>query len=299
MNEATLGELFAAEVRARGSDASVRIEGVLEQRALVTTADGLLSTAPPVLVPAAPRVYLGDLFPRVPLEQGVAQYVREVSPADTDLGASAVPEGDTKPDQPLQFEGGQMLPGKFAAFVGATNEIADDAPGFQALIDGLLMHRLLRREEVEILDGDGTGENLAGIRGVAGVQSQTYDTSAAKTLALAVAKAENANGGGQVDGIGIEAEAYELAVATAPSYWAELRARGIRVVPLPARVIGASKAIVGCFGLGGVLRERDTTVRYSDSYDDWFTEGKLAIVAERREALIVNVPSWFVDVALA
>jgi hypothetical protein len=298
----SLGERFVRELWKHGGsdynrDAKVSHRGILEQRTTVTSSIGWGATqsldAP---TPQLPPVRIGDLFTRLPTVESATAYAVEINVSSVDGGASAVPEGDAKPAIEIDWSGAVLPVQTIAAWVDATKQILDDAPFLQDTIDSLLVGRFLGvREESELLDGDGTGEHLLGLRHVTGIQSLAFSTSVAQTIAKAIGLVEDADG--VVDAVAIHPDAFRLSQVTAPTFWTELRQDGIRFVK--SKRVGANKAIVGAFRDGGLIRERETAVRFATMHSDAFIKNKLAILAEKREALLTRVPPWFVDVALA
>lgn len=297
----SLGARFAGEMRRHGTrsydlKASATHHGILESRATVDTSIGWATTESPDVPTSALPVRVGDLFTRLPTAANAVAYVVEVNVASLETGASATPEAGAKAEIEADWAGGILPLKKFSAWVGATEEIMEDVPFLQDYVDRTLVARYLAvREESQLMDGDGTGDNLLGIRHVTGIQTQAFSSSVAQTIAKAVGLVEDADG--VVDGIAIHPDAYRLSQFTAPAFWTELRQDGIRVVK--TRRVGVNKAIVGSFSSGGLIRERETTVRFADEHSNWFLLNKVAFLAERREVLITRVPLWFVDTALA
>jgi len=274
--------------------------GVLDGRTLLVSyeANGggpwVPAGQPGLPVEPAPRLRVGDLFARVQTGAvGRVTGVREINTAENSGGASAVPEGGEKPAATLEFEREDLGIGKFAVTIPATEELLEDVPGLVDYIDRRLMDSLRVREADELLNGDGTGENLLGLRN-ADIATQAFATSVAESVARGLARIEDADG--IADAVVIDPVAYEVSVAANAGYWSHLASR-LRIVPSPAA--GADKAVVGAFSTGAVVRERSTVVKFSDSHELQFVSNIRQLLAERREALFTNVPAWFADVSLA
>lgn len=298
----SLGERFAREVwpndgrtTRHNTSAAITHDGLFEVRTLVdsSSAWGVPASQPSLTAPVfATRV--GDLFVRVPTNAGVVVSTREINFVDNGGGASAVAEGAEKPEITLQFERDLLAIKKVAAVGHVTREVLEDADGLRDYCDRRLMDFVRIREADQILNGDGTDENMLGLRSVNGVQTQSFATSATETIARAIEKVELVDG--IVDGVVIHPSSYRVAALAAPSFWSDLKSE-IRVVR--CRDVGANKAIVGSFRTAAAIRERSTTIRFSDSNETDFVAGMIAIVGERREQLATSVPSWFCDATLA
>lgn len=130
------------------------------------------------------------------------------------------------------------------------------------------------------------------------VQTQGFATSIANSVGLGIGKVRKVYG--PVDSVLIDQDSFWTSFVAAPTFWSGLvETLNFRVLVMSSNVIGTSKALVGAFQSGAVIRERDTSVAFSEEHSDYFIKNKLAVRAERREAFIVNVPSWFCDVELA
>lgn len=286
--------------------ASVVHDGILEVRTLITSsssdtpAAGVFTSPDSPVMPTnvVPAVRMGDLFPRVPAHSGLVAYVRELNPASFEGGASAVSEANPKPEAEIDFEGGTLPVDKFAVSASITEQILSDAPGLRDFADRRMVDYLRVREEKLLLDGDGVSPNIKGLRQTSGVQTQAFSTSVANTIGLALAKVQKAYA--PADSVVIGEDAFWPSFVAAPTFWAGLiESLGLRVLVLSSNVIGASKAMVGAFAAGAVIRERDTSLAISPDHGTNFLSNKITLRAERREAFIVNVPSWFCDTALA
>lgn len=292
---ATIGSQFAKKVRPHADIGS----GVVEVRDLISIGDAgsagaWSATLSPELPSVRQRLTIGDLIPRVPVPAGVSRiaYVRELSPHTSDGGASAVAEGSAKPEVEMSFEGGELPVQKIAAWVPATVEILEDAPAVGAYVDGRLRYLLKIREEAELLDGDGTGENLLGIRQTPGVQTQAFATSVNETIARSIEKVELVDG--RVTGVVIHPSSYRVGYLADPTFWA-----GLGVAVVRSRAVGTAKALVGNFANAAQIHERQLSVTLSNSHADYFVKNKVVIRAELREALRTHAPAEFVDATLA
>lgn len=276
-----------------------------ETRALLST-DGSAnewtgSTGVPP--PARRRRFVRDLLRVVPATERLSVIVKEVATGDLEGGASAVGEGEGKPEVEMQFDAEEILPKKVSAWVPATTELYEDAPGLAAYVDGRLAEMLGVREDAELLSGDGTGDHMLGFL-EAGILSQTAVAGDAPgSIGAGIAKVEARST--IVDGI----------VVNSTDYWSARTGRhanpldGVAfddrgdIFGIPtARTteMPAGHVLVGSFMTGAVLRERSgLRIRIGTEHDDYLIKNKLAVVAEFRENLGIHREDFFCDVALS
>ena len=256
------------------------------------------------------RLFLRDVISVQQTNLSSIPYIREVNPAGLEYGASAVAEGTAKPEVVLDWVLDDAPVRKIAAWVPVTSEIIDDASTLQGYIDGRLAYMLAVREEFEILNGDGNSPHLKGILQYSDLQLQAFTSTAMTTLGLAIGKVEAVDG--EADGIAMNPLNYWAMITTrhATQYDGEggvglpftgaasLGAWGLPVIR--SRAIANNQAVVGSWGLGATLFDRmQTTIRVGNQHSDYFTNNKVAVLAEERVALAVHRPDFFVRAALS
>jgi len=91
------------------------------------------------------------------------EYPVETGTVPPTITASVVSEGAVKPQGELTFNLKSSPVRTLAWFMKASRQILEDAPMLASYIDGRLRYGLEYVEEVEILNGDGTGQHLLGI----------------------------------------------------------------------------------------------------------------------------------------
>lgn len=308
----TIGERFA-QATAAERDRGFRVE-MAELRALVdsdTTHEvdgnaGMLggNGETPLKPPTGPRRrYVRDLLgPPVPCGR-IVRYVAEQITSEQG-GATSVAEAAAKPETSFKLAWGELTAGKIAVWVPMTGEVAEDAPGLAAWIDGRLAEQLGSAEDDQLINGNGTGANLKGFLSWPNIQTQTAtNNDVFSTIGDAIAKVEAK--GTTVDGI----------VINPADYWAARTERRSTVfddsLPLApsgdifgvptvrSTKIAAGTALVGAFRLGATLREHSpVTIRTSTSHSTYFVSNKLVVLAEVEEALTLHVEDYFVAVAI-
>lgn len=261
------------------------------------------------------RLFLRDVLSVSETGLATVPYIREVTPAALEYGASAVAEGTTKPEVQMDWDLDEAQVRKIAAWVPVTSEAIDDAPTLRGFIDQRLSYMLAVREEFEILSGSGAAPHLKGLYQYAGEGLQTY-SNADKMVALGYSIGLVENKDGEADGIAMNPLDYWSMITTRQATQfdgagtAAVGNNGAPFVPSPqavwglpvirSRAIAAGKALVGSWGLGATLFDRmQTTIRVGNQHSDFFVTNKIAVLAEERVALAVHRPDFFVDVTFA
>ncbi len=282
-------------------------------RAPITSAEPGGGVFRPVGQPLPPhvrqmRMFLRDLISVQQTSLATIPYIREVDPTTTEYSASAVSENTAKPEVVLDWTTDDAPVRKIAAWVPVTTEIIDDAPTLQGYIDSRLAYMLAVREEYEILNGSGAAPHLKGILQYADLQTQAFVTDAMISIGRAIGLVENVDGEAdgiamnpldywemitsrhstQFDGDGIAGPGLPYANASNLGAW------GLPVVR--SRAVTRGSAIVACWGMGTTLFDRmQTTIRIGNQHSDYFTNNKVAVLAEERVALAVHRPDFFVQ----
>lgn len=206
---------------------------------------------------------------------------------------------------------------KIAGWIRLTDEFLEDLPFLKSEIDTRLMYMLQMFEERQLLNGDGTGQNLLGIRKRSGIQTETGASAEDDVEALFRAMTKistatdltasglminpmdyqrfrlNKDGNGQYMGGGYFQGQYgNGTVMDQPNLW------GLPTVVTPA--IEKGKALVGAFSLAAtVYRKGGVRVEATNSHSDDFTNNLVTIRAEERIALACRYPAGIVEVTFA
>ena len=280
-------------------------------RATITSAEpgggAFLPQAPNPIAPNVRqmRMFLRDVLSVQQTNLSSIPYIREVSPASYEYSASAVSENTAKPEVVLDWSLDDAPVRKIAAWVPVTTEIIDDASTLQGYIDGRLAYMLAVREEWEILNGSGTAPHLKGILQYSDLQTQAYtSTDRMITLGLAIGKVESVDG--EADGIAMNPTDYWSMITTrqanafdgggsGPVPYAAAPGNPWGLPVIRSRGITAGSAIVGSWRMGATLFDRmQTTIKVGNQHSDYFTNNKVAVLAEERVALAVHRPDFFV-----
>lgn len=216
--------------------------------------------------------------------------------------AAEVAEGGTKPESALDYTLRTESVRKIATWIPATDELLSDVGQLRSTIEGRLVFMVRRREETQLLAGDGTAPNISGILDRSGIQTQAKGTD---PVPDAVYK-----GMTKVRAVGF---AEPTAAVFHPNDWQDVRllrtADGLyiwgspaeagpeRIWGLDVRVTTAmteNTALVGAFRpYAQIFRRTGITVTASTEHSTYFVENKVAILAEERLALAVYRPAAF------
>ena len=197
-----------------------------------------------------------------------------------------------------------------AHFEVAHRNVLDDEPTLRGIIDSELLYGLRLVEDDQILNVDGTGSNLTGIRNTSGIQTLNWSAgtvgdSRIDAVRRGITKALLA----YYEPTGVivhpnDMEDIELTkddenrhiMVMSVSLGAEARLWRLPMVSSPA--ITEGKALVGSFGIGATLYDRmEGTIRIAEQHSDLFIRSAVAVLAEERIALAVKRPESFVEVS--
>lgn len=271
---------------------------------------------------------LRDLVSVRTTSSDTVEYVRQTSHTNAaapvaEATTSALPDVNTAGDALENPEGGGYKPEGSWAFervtatvktiaewVPATKRSLADAGQLEGLINDELRKDIEEEEDDQILNGNGSGENLTGILNTSNIQTQSYTTDLFTTVRKAITKART-NGRVNPNGIVMnpaDVETMDLArdgasagqgkfLGAGPFAMGPRTLWGIPVVESEA--ISAKHALVGDFSKAVLWDRQQTTVTMTDSHADFFIRNLVAILAEERVAFAVTRPKAFVDATVA
>ena len=263
-----------------------------------------------------------DLFPVRTTTAAVIEYFRQLGFTSLESGhgvnsASTVAERSggafgVKPQSSFAFVGEQAPVRTLAHWEAAHRNVLADEPQLRSIIDNELMYGLRLLEDSQILNGDGTGENLLGVLQTPGIQNYAWSSGAtlpvADTKADALRRAATLSFLAYYEPSGVvlhpnDWEDIELAkdengqylIAVSVALGGEPRVWRMPVVDTPAMLEGT--ALVGAFGTGAQLYDREqASIRISEQHSDFFVRNAIVVLAEQRLALAVKRPEAFVAV---
>jgi HK97 family phage major capsid protein len=247
------------------------------------------------------RLFVRDLITPGRMDGNSLEYVRETGFTNS---AAPVAEGTRKPESDLKLDLVSTSARVIAHYMKASRQVLDDVAQLRSLIDQRLLYGLKLVEENQILNGDGTGQNLLGIipQATAYAAPITVPTPTSIDLVrLAILQASLA-----------------LFPATGvvmhPSDWAfiellkDTQGRYIIGNPqgqIPGRLWGLpvvetmgmtiDKFLVGAFSMGAQIFDRwAARIEVATENEDDFVRNLVTLLSEERLALAVYRPQAFI-----
>ena len=279
----------------------------------------------PMVSPPTRTKRIRDLFPARTTTAAVIEYFRQIgytspsgqTPPTNNAGMGADRSGSpavftAKPQSGLKFIGQQAPVRTMAHWEAAHRNVLADEPQLRSIIDNELMYGLRLLEDTQLLNGDGTGENLLGVLQTPNIQTYAWSAGAhtpvADTKADAIRRAATLSFLAYYEPTGVVLHptdweqmelskdlngqylvAVSVALGGAPKLWR------IPVVETPA--IAQGTALVGAFGTAAQIYDRDgASIRVSEQHADFFVRNAIVVLAEQRMALAVKRPEAFVKV---
>jgi len=301
----------------RGFNAKLADMSIAEVKTLITglsdTSGGAFITndrKPYVPQPRrSPRVF--DLITIGETGVDAVEYARQTTftnvAAET-AEATATTTG-TKPEATIAFEKVTETVKTIAHWVPTTRRALADVGQLRTLIDSQLRYGLEFRLETQIVQGDGTGENVRGITNTPGVLTQAKNTD---SVADAIHKAITQLRLGYVEpnAVGLHPNDWQVlrlarddggSVAGTGSYLFGPPSQAVppTVWGLPATVSTAfaeNTGLVGDFTQAALWLREGAQVLASDSHSDFFIKNLVVLLAELRAAFGVLVPTAFCTV---
>lgn len=254
-----------------------------------------------IILPAQRRMTVRDLIAPGQTSSNAIEYVRETGYTNS---ADVVAENAQKPYSDIEFNQVTANVRTIAHLFKVSRQMLDDAPALRSYIDGRAIYGLQLAEERQLLFGDGTGQNIAGIVPAAEAFDAEFEPAEQTVIdrirlaLLQVALAEYA-----ADGIVLN-----------PVDWARIELTKDKearyIIGQPAGAIGntlwrlpvvetqamtASTFLTGAFGMGAQIFDRMAIeVLISTENDKDFEKNMATIRAEERLALAVYRPEAFV-----
>lgn len=346
MQTKSIGRLFieSEAYKNRGGDGLTRedfeikavllgqqLAGQMERKDLYTAAGGTFTNfafGQPQIEPIVPRQYrtqrVRDLFPVATTSANLIEYLRVLGYVDGTNNAATVPERNAdnsnfglKPHTSLSLQPAQSPIRTIAHWEVAHRNTLNDEPQLQSIIDTELLYGLRLAEDDQLLNGDGTGENILGILQTPGIQRYPGNPIPTPSPVLA--------GDTYVDAVRRGATRIMLAyyeptgVVVHPFDWENMEttkdANGNYIVAINV-AIGAQKqiwqmpvvaspamtqgtALTGAFGLGAKVYDREqANIRIAEQHADNFVRNAVTILAEERVGLTVSRPESFIQIDL-
>jgi HK97 family phage major capsid protein len=248
---------------------------------------------PNIITSAQEERTVADLMLQGTTDNNAITFIEETTFTNA---ATTVAEAGTKPESTLDFTERTVNVRKIATWEPVTDELLSDVAGFDSYLRGRLGFMVQRVEETQLLTGDGNAPNITGILNASTIQTQA---KGADPTPDAVFKAMT-----KVRSTGF---AEPTAAVFHPNDWQDIRllrtADGIyiwgspadtgpdRIWGLDVRVTTAeteNTGLVGAFKpFAQIFRREGISISVSTEHSTYFTENKVAVLAEERLALAI------------
>lgn len=272
--------------------------------ASVTTSLVIPERAPLVTLPER-RFTIRDLLTPGETNSNNIEYPVEIAFTNS---AASVAEGGAKPQSNVTFDLRSAPVRTIAHFMRASRQILDDAAQLRSYIDGRLRYGLALVEENQLLNGDGTGQNLLGLVPQATAYSAPFTVTGETDIdriRLAILQATQALWPvtsvvlNVLDWAKVEMNKDSMGryIVGDPTGQIAPRLWGLPVVPTVAMTAG--NFLVGAFRMGAQIFDRmQVEVLLSTEDQDNFIKNLITIRGEERLALAVYRPTAFITGAL-
>lgn len=249
-----------------------------------------------------------DLLTTVSTNSNSVEWVKEL--VFTNNAAPQAGEGATKAESDVTFAKVNTPVQTIAHWIGASKQVVSDARGLQSMIDNKLVYGLKLNEDVQLLNGDGTGNNLSGLV----TNATAYDVAGLATsgdtkidqLRRAIYQAglsylpTTAIVLNPLDWMDLELhktsdDAYLFAN---PFNQTQQRLWGRPVVESYNQTAG--EFLLGAFSMAATLYDREqVSIRVAEQHASFFIQNMVAILCEERIALAVERPDALIEGTLA
>ena len=250
---------------------------------------------------------VSDLFPGGTTSTPLIRYLVESVVTNA---AAATAEGELFPESALTFTKVDEVLHKITTFLPISDEMLEDWAQSQSYIDARLILFVKLAEEVQLLNGDGTGTNLVGLMNRAGLATPIVKGTAPSLVGdnsmdaiYRQITAIRTTAFLEPDAIAIDPLGWQnilLAKNTYGNYYANGPFASAENPMLWSKKVAvsfnsaANSAVVGAFAQAAqVFRKGGLTVEASNSHADYFQRNLTAIRAEERLALAVYRPGAF------
>lgn len=303
----TLGQLFTEQ--------EIKLEHTrrFERKDITSGTDSAGALTNTMRVPEVRRgpdrnQFIRDLLPNVPTSDGSIDFMRELE-FDNQAGPQNG-ELANKNQSDLTFERVTVPVRDIAHYVITSRQVLSDAPRLQSYIDNRLAYGLRLQSDEQMLYGSGTGSDLTGLMVDANIDSvpapavgATQDLGQAKIEHIRAAITQLQITDYRPTGVIINPLDWEdmetskdadgrYLLMPFPAAGGEERLWRVPVVVTNA--INAGEFLIGDWNMGATLYVReDISVRVSESHANLFVQNGVAILAEERMALAIELPGAF------
>ena len=254
-----------------------------------------------------------DLIPSTSTTSNLIEYVKEDTFTNNaaEVAEATVTTGTTgtKPESALAYSVATSAVSTIAHWIPITNAMLADAPAMEGIIRNRLITGLNLRLEAELVGGDGNAPNLRGILNTTNVQTLGLGTDSVVDAAYKAMNQVMVTGLASPTGFvfhpndwqAVRLSRENAATGTLGGYlYGPPSVQGPQTLwgrPV-ALAIGMTEntLLVGDFGMGCMLFDRENAVIRVGTINDYFVRNMQVILAELRAAFVVFRPTAFARV---
>lgn len=263
-------------------------------------------------------IRIRDLISSIPTDSNAVEYMRQnvfTNNASAQGSVAGIGAGElvAKAKSEITWEFISKTIPTIAHYVAASRQIMTDAPMMQDLIDVDLDYGLQLESDLQLLLGDGTGQNMTGLLvdgGISDVGEIATGTAVDDVPSAMIDHIRSAFTVCQtfeyynVNGLVLnpnDFEKLETAKANDGHYilvsFAATSSQTSQVWRIPVIITNAmpeGSFLIGDWAMGAKIRDRETvSIRVSESHEDLFVKNGLVVLAEERYVLTIPRPKAF------
>lgn len=294
---------------ANGPEATLDIELKHILKADMSTGDGWApeNTRTGRVVDYVTRpIQVVDLIPQNSTSQSSVVYMEETTYGTVNGTSDAVEvaEAGAYPEAAFELTEQTSPVRKIAVYLPITDEQLEDVPQVRGYIDNRLPFMIRQRLDLQLLVGDGTAPNLAGVLDYS-IQTQAKGSDSTPDAIYKAMVNVRVTGGAMPNAVVMHPLDWQdirlLRTADGVYIWGNPSDAGVsRIWGLQvteAQALTQNTALVGDFANYSELAvRRGINVQVSNSHSDYFIKGKQAMRADMRAAFVVYRPAAFCKV---
>jgi HK97 family phage major capsid protein len=251
------------------------------------------------MYPTRPAPHVLDVFPQTTTSMSTVLYMEETTFTNN---AAETAEGGQYPEGALALTERSSEVRKIPVFLPVTDEQFEDEARSRAYVENRLPFMLRQRIDSQLLVGNGTAPNLRGMENVTGIQSQALGSDPIPDALYKCMRQIRDDGFAEPSHVFIRPSKWEtiqlMRTADGVYIWGHPSMPGPRTIwgvpVIETTAVTATKAALGDFtNFSEVSVRRGIDVQISNSHGTYFIEGKLAIRADVRLAVIFYRPKAF------
>lgn len=254
------------------------------------------------LFPSRPAPHVTDFIPTLPTKQSSVKYMEETTFTNNAAEAAA---GAAYGEGALVLTERSRTVEKVAVFLPVTDEQLEDVEEAAAYIDQRLTYMIRQRLDLQVLLGNGTTPNLLGTESVSGIQTQALGADSIPDAIYKAMVLVRSDGFAEPTVVFLRAAKWQtvrlLKTADGIYIWGSPADAGPeRIWGVPVAVtetVTSTKAVLGDYlNHAALYVKRGVDVQVSNSHSTYFVEGKQAIRADLRVAMVHYRPKAFATV---